>query len=429
MVALEVTSANSRNSRRRRRFVFRRARRTASTLAFRIPSLSRPTARSFRSNRDFLAISPASREYDAFGTIIPNSATGTWPNRFGYQGQAWIEIVSANGSQRLLASPARIYDPVDGRFLQNEPLPLRRPFPHYLFCLQNPVNMIDRLGLQEQQCGCPEEKPSTRFDFFYVNPNIVVEPNILDLWPDPSELYFEDLVREIEKSRLATRYIPFRDPQAEVERAFLTTLAVTGNIIEGATGTSLMFTPGAPLGAYLIADATSSTICTVASRGGIVQGWHESLVGKEAAPYTRGGLALVGTAGGAAYLKFLRGAAGLPGVPINPRNLANQIQRIRANVKVTGGPPCGVRSGTRAELPPGWVATWENRPIPRGILPQGTGRIRFLPYKDDPLYYMETDVWPLDPFASRGEERLIFGRGGEVFYTPDHYRSFFPLSK
>ena len=30
----------------------------------------------------------ASREYDAFGTIIPNSAVGTWPGRFGYQGQA-----------------------------------------------------------------------------------------------------------------------------------------------------------------------------------------------------------------------------------------------------------------------------------------------------------------------------------------------------
>jgi hypothetical protein len=36
---------------------------------------------------------PASREYDAFGTIIPNSLTGTWPGRWGYQGQAWIEIL------------------------------------------------------------------------------------------------------------------------------------------------------------------------------------------------------------------------------------------------------------------------------------------------------------------------------------------------
>src|SRR5262245_54987967 len=34
----------------------------------------------------------ASREYDAFGNIIPNSSTGTWPGVFGYQGQTWQEI-------------------------------------------------------------------------------------------------------------------------------------------------------------------------------------------------------------------------------------------------------------------------------------------------------------------------------------------------
>jgi RHS repeat-associated protein len=88
----------------------------------------------------------ASREYDAFGTIIPNSATGTWPNRFGYQGQAWIEIVSANGSQRLLASPARIYDPTDGRFLQNDTIILPGRMEQYLYCGQNPIIRVDENG-------------------------------------------------------------------------------------------------------------------------------------------------------------------------------------------------------------------------------------------------------------------------------------------
>ena len=64
----------------------------------------------------------ASREYDAFGTIIPSSSVGTWPGRFGYQGQAWIEINSADAAQRLLLSPTRIYDPSLGRFLQKDPL-------------------------------------------------------------------------------------------------------------------------------------------------------------------------------------------------------------------------------------------------------------------------------------------------------------------
>lgn len=98
----------------------------------------------------FLTIPPAAREYESFGNVIPNSATGTWPGRFGYQGQSWQEIVSNNGSQRLLLSPTRLYDPVTGRFIQNEPLFRRRPSSHYLYGNQNPVGMVDPLGLE----GC-----------------------------------------------------------------------------------------------------------------------------------------------------------------------------------------------------------------------------------------------------------------------------------
>jgi YD repeat-containing protein len=64
----------------------------------------------------------AGREYDAFGTIIPGSAVGAWPGRFGYQGQAWMEVLSGNGSQRLLTSPYRIYIPETGGFAQADPL-------------------------------------------------------------------------------------------------------------------------------------------------------------------------------------------------------------------------------------------------------------------------------------------------------------------
>ena len=64
----------------------------------------------------------ASREYDAFGTIIPNSPTGTWPGRWGYQGQAWLEILSNDGTQRFLLSPTRFYNPTDGIFFQRDPL-------------------------------------------------------------------------------------------------------------------------------------------------------------------------------------------------------------------------------------------------------------------------------------------------------------------
>jgi len=69
----------------------------------------------------------ASREYDAFGQLIPNSSVGTWPGIFGYQGQAWQEILSADGAQRLLLSPARLYDPSLGIFLSRDPLAIGNP--------------------------------------------------------------------------------------------------------------------------------------------------------------------------------------------------------------------------------------------------------------------------------------------------------------
>lgn len=69
----------------------------------------------------------AAREYDAFGQIIPNSATGTWPSMDGYQGQAWEEILSANGSQRLILTPTRIYNPSMGLFISKDPLVIGDP--------------------------------------------------------------------------------------------------------------------------------------------------------------------------------------------------------------------------------------------------------------------------------------------------------------
>ena len=91
----------------------------------------------------------AAKEYDAFGNIIPNSATGTWIGRFTYQGQSWLEITSSDASKRLMLSPARIYDPATGRFFQNERLLGRRPSAQYLYAAQSPIGFADPLGYQE----------------------------------------------------------------------------------------------------------------------------------------------------------------------------------------------------------------------------------------------------------------------------------------
>ncbi len=65
---------------------------------------------------------------------------------------------------------------------------------------------------------------------------------------------------------------------------------------------------------------------------------------------------------------------------------------------------------------------FENRPVNgTSLLPEkGAG------------YYQEADVWSLQPNGAgtagvRGSERLVFGNGGEVYYTSDHYGSFVRL--
>lgn len=93
----------------------------------------------------------ASREYDAFGQIIPGSTTGTWPNRFGYQGQDWLEILSGDSAQRLLMSPTRLYDPADGKFLSRDPLEKNDPtslIQTYQYVSQTPTLYVDPRGLQ-----------------------------------------------------------------------------------------------------------------------------------------------------------------------------------------------------------------------------------------------------------------------------------------
>jgi len=62
-----------------------------------------------------------------------------------------MEIFSGNGSQRLLLSPTRIYDPVTGRFFQNEPLLHKRPRAQYTYVFQNSVMSVDPSGLDTKQ--------------------------------------------------------------------------------------------------------------------------------------------------------------------------------------------------------------------------------------------------------------------------------------
>ncbi len=86
--------------------------------------------------------------------------------------------------------------------------------------------------------------------------------------------------------------------------------------------------------------------------------------------------------------------------------LAVQVRAVIDSVDATGAPPAGVTQGGR-------------RGGARGVFMNAEGRLPPEPHG----YYLETDVWPRGRHG-RGPERLIFGRGREVYYTGDHYRTF-----
>jgi RHS repeat-associated protein len=88
-------------------------------------------------------------------------------------------------------------------------------------------------------------------------------------------------------------------------------------------------------------------------------------------------------------------------------DLKRQVEEVVESIRSTGAPPKGVRQGGL----PGKLGVFENRGNPLPVQPVG--------------YYTESDVWP--GTGPRGSERVVVGRNGEAWYTPDHYGTFRPL--
>jgi guanyl-specific ribonuclease Sa len=95
-----------------------------------------------------------------------------------------------------------------------------------------------------------------------------------------------------------------------------------------------------------------------------------------------------------------------PAIALGDPALERQVALVIDSMDRTGHPPAGVAQGGRHG---GTRGVFENA---EGRLPREAGG-----------YYTETDVWPRGE-GGRGARRLIFGRGGEVYYTADHYRTF-----
>ncbi|WP_198385298.1 ribonuclease domain-containing protein [Burkholderia ubonensis] len=73
-----------------------------------------------------------------------------------------------------------------------------------------------------------------------------------------------------------------------------------------------------------------------------------------------------------------------------------------------GGAPLSKNDGT----------TFKNRPV---------NGVELLPIQ--PIGYYKEYVVPTPGVNGPGPQRIITGKGGEIYYTPDHYDSFIPIKK
>ena len=89
---------------------------------------------------DQSGLAVASSEYDAFGRVV--SRTGTAQGPYAFQGREFDE------ESGLYYYRARYYDPQVGRFISEDPLGVDGAANAYAFVHNNPVNLLDPLGLE-----------------------------------------------------------------------------------------------------------------------------------------------------------------------------------------------------------------------------------------------------------------------------------------
>jgi hypothetical protein len=146
-----------------------------------------------------------------------------------------------------------------------------------------------------------------------------------------------------------------------------------------------------------------------AAQAGAVDDYLAALGGSYLASSALGSLGgVVGTDGGvAARQTFARAAAEEGGLslPFNDAGLRSQVDYVVAHFDEFGKPPTGVQQGGLRGQPAGTYGG-------QGLPPRPLG------------YYTESDVWASGAGVKRGAERLVFGQGGEVYYTPTHYNDF-----
>jgi RHS repeat-associated protein len=119
---------------------------------------------------------------DAFGNVLSSATTGAWATSADGR---HITTKEYDDNLNLYNFGLRWYDPEIGRFVSKDPMGMDNQCNFYLFCGNNPVNLVDPTG------GCGEKpKPSPS-----PTPSPTPDP-IPPLWsPDP-DLVTPDLIRQ-----------------------------------------------------------------------------------------------------------------------------------------------------------------------------------------------------------------------------------------
>jgi guanyl-specific ribonuclease Sa len=104
-------------------------------------------------------------------------------------------------------------------------------------------------------------------------------------------------------------------------------------------------------------------------------------------------------AGGSRFARFVAAKEGI--IDTASPALKKQIDDVADAIVSTRRPPAGVRQGGL----PGKPGVYGNKSGALPAEPEG--------------YYTESDVWA--GTGPRDTERVVVGRNGEVWYSPDHY--------
>jgi RHS repeat-associated protein len=343
---------------------------------------------------------------DAAGNVIPKSTIG---NNILFQGREY------EPETNFYYFRARHLDPIMGRFLQTDPMGYQDSLNLYQALNMNPFNFLDPYGLKHTKEQI-DELMRVRRDKGIAEARNWIDKNTSFTNEDRLALHMKLLVgvydpEKVEAEKYKTNWWTVmwdtidgvgydvagktydKLADAALNRnsgsflSFMFDLAIMG----GGGGVLKHYIPiGIDFlkGKFPILDKSVGELVKTGTKK--VKNFFDKIFGRG---QTSASGTTIATEGGTS-------------LPFKNPGLKDQIETVIESFDETGKPPSGVWQGGR-------------RGQPRGLFLNDKGKLPTKPHG----YYTESDVWPGSP-GNRNAERLIFGKGGEVYYTADHYKTF-----